>query len=89
MSGVVPDQAPNKAERAVCWSAKDRYWDCLDNSGAGAVDLSICKELRKTFEAGCSNTWVKHFDRRFGYTRFKKSQPSYILTESSVKTSTN
>ena len=24
---------------------------------------------------------VRHFDRKFGYTRFKKSQPAYVLLD--------
>ncbi|KAF6022845.1 COA6 [Bugula neritina] len=78
MPGVVPDQAPSKLEREVCWHARDKYWECLDAAGSPVVNKTLCVELRKVFESNCSNTWVKHFDRRFGYTRFQKSQPTEI-----------
>ena len=47
--------APTKAEREVCWSARDQFWKCLDDN---SDDAAKCKKQRSEFEGNCSNTWV-------------------------------
>lgn len=60
---------PTKEQRAKCWGAKDKYWECLDtNDGQD----SVCKEFRKLYENSCSGQWVKHFDRKRNYLLFKE-----------------
>jgi len=60
--------APNKSERQACWDGRDAYWNCLE---AKDEDKSKCQEERKLFEGNCSNTWIKYFDRRRDYLKFK------------------
>jgi len=36
------------------------------------MGVGKCVELRKGFESSCPPTWVKHFDRKFQYEKFKK-----------------
>ena len=58
-----------KAEREVCYKAKDQFWDCMK---ANKEDVGRCLKLRKEFESRCPPTWVTHFDRKFHYEKFKK-----------------
>ncbi|XP_074662446.1 cytochrome c oxidase assembly factor 6 homolog [Tubulanus polymorphus] len=60
--------APSQAERKKCWFARDLYWKCLDENND---DKSKCLKLREQFENTCSLSWVKYFDRRKGYLKFK------------------
>lgn len=61
---------PTKEERAKCWNARDKYWDCLEKNGSDDKG-NVCVEFRKVFEHSCSAQWVKHFDRRRNYLKFK------------------
>ncbi|CAG9761976.1 unnamed protein product [Ceutorhynchus assimilis] len=75
---------PTKEERAVCWSARDKYWECLDKGAE-----SQCKEFRKLYEQSCTAQWVKHFDRKRSYLAFKEKIekegiPSKIMKKSAV-----
>lgn len=60
---------PNKEERAKCWGARDKYWECLDSNKS---DDTQCKEFRKLYETSCSAQWVKHFDRKRNYLMYKE-----------------
>jgi cytochrome c oxidase assembly factor 6 len=59
---------PTKAERAKCWAARDEYWACLDKEGVDGP----CEQLRSLFQESCPTQWVKHFDRRYKYLKFKE-----------------
>lgn len=61
--------APNQAERQKCWSTRDVFWKCLDEN---EKEPSKCHEERKLFEDSCKKTWVKYFDRRREYLKFKE-----------------
>ena len=68
------DSAPTKSEREKCWTAKDNYWNCIDKyeEDLGTEKaIAKCVDLRKPFEEMCSKTWVKHFDRRREYVKFR------------------
>ncbi|KAM8814477.1 cytochrome c oxidase assembly factor 6 homolog isoform 1-T2 [Rhynchonycteris naso] len=77
--------APSMAERRACWAARDRYWRCLEEC---AEDAARCAELRRSFEASCPQQWIKYFDKRRDYLKFKEKfeagqfQPSETTTES-------
>ncbi|KAH0554304.1 cytochrome c oxidase assembly factor 6 homolog isoform X2 [Cotesia glomerata] len=58
---------PSKEERLNCWGSRDKYWKCLDSKSE-----TECKELRKQYEKFCSPQWVKHFDRKREYLKFKE-----------------
>ncbi|EDQ91128.1 uncharacterized protein MONBRDRAFT_3788, partial [Monosiga brevicollis MX1] len=57
------------AQRKACWAARDEYQQCLEKNGEGATQ---CEDLRKSFVAACPEAWVKHFERRRIYARFKQ-----------------
>ncbi|XP_075301605.1 cytochrome c oxidase assembly factor 6 homolog [Opisthocomus hoazin] len=61
--------APNMEERKACWGARDRFWECLERN---AEDACKCGELRLSFEARCPAQWVKYFDRRRDFLKYKK-----------------
>lgn len=57
-----------KADRRICWEARDDFQKCFMENGE---NLEACKALRTIFEEKCPNSWVKHFDRKFDYEKFK------------------
>jgi len=59
---------PDKAARQACWDARDQLWACLD---AHAEDMGPCRALRDRYETSCPGSWVKHFDRKRSYLKFK------------------
>ena len=59
-----------KAERKKCWDSKDRFQECFHKNNE---QLEPCMELRKLYESDCPESWVKHFDRKFEYEKFKTS----------------
>ncbi|XP_012275519.1 cytochrome c oxidase assembly factor 6 homolog [Orussus abietinus] len=58
----------NKEERLKCWGHRDEYWQCLDQ---GKSDTE-CNEHRKRYEQFCPSQWVKHFDRKREYLKFRE-----------------
>nr|XP_033812972.1 cytochrome c oxidase assembly factor 6 homolog isoform X2 [Geotrypetes seraphini]XP_033812973.1 cytochrome c oxidase assembly factor 6 homolog isoform X2 [Geotrypetes seraphini] len=61
--------APTAVERKACWGARDQFWKCLDEN---QDDFSKCQKLRSSFEACCPQLWVKHFDKRRDYLKYKE-----------------
>ncbi|XP_038617304.1 cytochrome c oxidase assembly factor 6 homolog [Tachyglossus aculeatus] len=61
--------APSKKERLACWEARDRYWRCLDHN---ADDALKCRHARGPFEDACPQQWIKYFDKRRDYLKFKE-----------------
>uniref|UniRef100_A0A4X2K1A1 Cytochrome c oxidase assembly factor 6 homolog n=3 Tax=Diprotodontia TaxID=38609 RepID=A0A4X2K1A1_VOMUR len=61
--------APSMKERQVCWGARDDYWKCLDEN---TDDASKCKKFRSIFESSCPQQWIKYFDKRRDYLKFKE-----------------
>ncbi|KAM9613022.1 cytochrome c oxidase assembly factor 6 homolog isoform 1-T1 [Trichechus inunguis] len=61
--------APSMKERQACWEARDEYWKCLDER---TEDASQCKKLRSSFESSCPQQWIKYFDKRRDYLKFKE-----------------
>uniref|UniRef100_L7M5M3 Putative cytochrome c oxidase subunit vib/cox12 n=1 Tax=Rhipicephalus pulchellus TaxID=72859 RepID=L7M5M3_RHIPC len=59
---------PNKEQRQKCWDSRDRYWECLDSN---AEDAKRCAEMKSLYETHCPSQWVKHFDRKREYLKFK------------------
>ncbi|MBN3306354.1 cytochrome c oxidase assembly factor 6 homolog [Amia ocellicauda] len=61
--------APNAEERRVCWRARDELWRCLDeNEDKG----THCEKLRKQFESSCPAQWVKYFNKRRDFLKYKE-----------------
>lgn len=48
-------EPPSKTQREKCWSARDRYFECLDQKDN---DKSKCLQFRNIFEENCTKTWV-------------------------------
>jgi len=59
---------PTKSEREKCWASKDDFWKCLDEND-GKSD--VCVKFRALYESSCPPQWVKHFDRKREYLKFK------------------
>ncbi|NXG60819.1 COA6 factor, partial [Hemiprocne comata] len=66
---VAKMSAPTMQERKACWGARDEFWQCLDRH---AEDASKCEKLRGSFESLCPQQWVKYFDRRRDFLKYKK-----------------
>ncbi|CAG0916693.1 unnamed protein product [Notodromas monacha] len=60
---------PTKSERQRCWAARDDYWACLDKE---KMSEDACSKFREAFCSSCPLQWVKHFDRRYKYLKFKE-----------------
>ncbi|XP_014246993.1 cytochrome c oxidase assembly factor 6 homolog [Cimex lectularius] len=60
---------PKKEEREACWDSRDKYWQCLDTA---TEPEKQCAQLRKFYETSCPVQWVKHFDRKRSYLKFKE-----------------
>ncbi|XP_042318739.1 cytochrome c oxidase assembly factor 6 homolog isoform X1 [Sceloporus undulatus] len=60
--------APSMKERKVCWETRDEYWKCLDEN---MEDTSKCEKFRCSFVNACPQQWVKYFDRRRDYLKYK------------------
>ncbi|XP_041981531.1 cytochrome c oxidase assembly factor 6 homolog [Aricia agestis] len=65
---------PDKKQRKICWDARDKYWECLDeqNIKDSSETPKVCSALRKVFENSCPSKWVTHFDRKRDYNVFKE-----------------
>ncbi|XP_028660994.1 cytochrome c oxidase assembly factor 6 homolog [Erpetoichthys calabaricus] len=61
--------APSAGQRRACWGARDEFWHCLDENQGNA---GSCQQLRKQFESNCPAQWVKYFDRRRDYIKYKE-----------------
>uniref|UniRef100_A0A8C8SHI0 Cytochrome c oxidase assembly factor 6 homolog n=1 Tax=Pelusios castaneus TaxID=367368 RepID=A0A8C8SHI0_9SAUR len=66
---VIKMSAPSMAERKACWGAKDEYWKCLDEN---KEDASTCQKFRSSFESRCPQQWVKYFDKRRDFLKYKE-----------------
>ncbi|XP_069786925.1 cytochrome c oxidase assembly factor 6 homolog isoform X2 [Narcine bancroftii] len=76
--------APTATERKVCWGARDKYWQCLDETNE---DFSLCQKFRTLFEGSCPPQWIKYFDKRRDYLKYKAKMQSggYQSQESTSK----
>lgn len=59
-SAPVAGAAPNREERAACWTNRDAYFTCLDQNGviAAGDDKGPCQKEKKGYEGSCSRSWV-------------------------------
>ncbi|KAF7996647.1 hypothetical protein HCN44_002293 [Aphidius gifuensis] len=68
---------PSKTDRENCWNHRDEYWKCLDSK----KNEKDCQELRNQYVKFCPSQWVKHFDRKREYNKFKEQiekDPGYV-----------
>ncbi|CAJ0950607.1 unnamed protein product [Ranitomeya imitator] len=61
--------APSAQERKACWDARDKYWECLQDN---KEDAGQCQQFRQGFEGLCPRQWIKYFDKRRDYLKFKE-----------------
>ena len=61
-----------KAEREICWGARDKLYACMRKYDENETNLHACIELRKDYIEACPPTWVTAFDRKFHYENKKK-----------------
>lgn len=55
------EKATTRSGRAVCYSARDAFYQCLRECGLLEVKGDIpskCKQLRAKFESACLPSWV-------------------------------
>lgn len=76
MSLLSAEEPPSKAQRQLCYDARDKYWKCLDDNASDSD--SICKQARKTFEASCLARWVEHFDKKYRFEKWKIEQEAEL-----------
>ena len=60
-SGPSTSGAPNREQRAVCWKARDDYFDCLIRNKVmvpGEEGEGVCKIEIGEYEKNCGKTWV-------------------------------
>jgi hypothetical protein len=78
--------APTRSERAKCWEARDRYFQCLDDEGVLAPSSegksSACFPLRKQFEKDCVKSWVSAKRRHFELFALGLVSHSLVIRES-------
>ncbi|KAI8784913.1 cytochrome c oxidase assembly factor 6 [Biomphalaria glabrata] len=60
---------PKQDERQKCWDSKDRYWDCLTENNE---DATKCLKQREDYEKSCIKQWVKYFDKRRDFLKYKE-----------------
>uniref|UniRef100_A0A803YEM0 Cytochrome c oxidase assembly factor 6 homolog n=2 Tax=Meleagris gallopavo TaxID=9103 RepID=A0A803YEM0_MELGA len=65
--------APTMEERKACWAARDEFWRCLDGH---TEDAPQCEKLRRSFESLCPQQWVKYFDKRRDFLKYKEKLES-------------
>ena len=65
---------PKKEDRKRCYAARDEYWNCMDlHEGKEEKELhEVCKKVQQLFQSNCPDQWVKHFDRKYKYQKFKQ-----------------
>ncbi|OCK78555.1 hypothetical protein K432DRAFT_356559 [Lepidopterella palustris CBS 459.81] len=71
--------APNRTSRALCYEARDAFFECLDRhsildpiTDKSAADKA-CGKLDEEFEKNCAGSWVQYFKQR-RVVEFKKEQ---------------
>uniref|UniRef100_A0A8D0E964 Cytochrome c oxidase assembly factor 6 homolog n=1 Tax=Salvator merianae TaxID=96440 RepID=A0A8D0E964_SALMN len=76
--------APSMKERKACWEARDEYWKCLEEN---MEDTSKCEKIRSAFENLCPQQWVKYFDKRRDFLKYKAKLEGgvFIPTETTGK----
>ncbi|EFA85904.1 cytochrome c oxidase subunit VIb [Heterostelium album PN500] len=61
--------------RSQCWSARDKYFACLD---ANNENQSICKQFYDEFSSSCLSSWKEYFIKK----RLIEKQKSEMLDSS-------
>lgn len=72
---------PSKDDRTKCYDARDGYWKCLNEIEMTKEDAKKCDNLRKIFTDSCPQVWVKHFDRKREYEKYKLREAMENLSE--------
>lgn len=54
--------APDRSQRAQCWSGRDAYFGCLDKHSVqapGQEQDGVCKQENDEYRARCAASWVR------------------------------
>lgn len=63
-SAPVTPTPPMRSQRALCWEARDKFFECLDANGIvdaikhGEKAKKACGLQEKAFEKECVASWV-------------------------------
>ncbi|XP_077357193.1 cytochrome c oxidase assembly factor 6 homolog [Festucalex cinctus] len=71
--------APNAVERKACWDARDLLWNCLDDNND---KLASCQNFQSEFESKCPAQWVKHFNKKRDFLKYKEKMEKQGLVPS-------
>ncbi|GAA5990903.1 hypothetical protein JCM10908_000072 [Rhodotorula pacifica] len=59
--------APDRSQRAQCWSSRDAYFGCLDKNNVqapGQEGAGVCKGENDEYKDKCAASWVDYFNKR-------------------------
>ncbi|GAA5883488.1 hypothetical protein JCM3774_003601 [Rhodotorula dairenensis] len=59
--------APDRSQRAQCWTSRDAYFGCLDKNGVqapGQEGEGVCKAENDEYKSKCAASWVDYFNKR-------------------------
>ncbi|OCK99506.1 uncharacterized protein K441DRAFT_627875 [Cenococcum geophilum 1.58] len=63
-------EAPSRSDRALCWEARDAFFECLDRNDIldsikdrDAAEKA-CGKLDQEFQRNCAGSWVQYFKKR-------------------------
>ncbi|PUU77185.1 cytochrome oxidase c subunit VIb-domain-containing protein [Tuber borchii] len=65
-----PPTAPTREQRALCWTARDQFFACLDKNNIldplknSKESKSFCSSEDASFQKECRGSWVEHFKKR-------------------------
>jgi len=69
---IVMAGPPSAEARKICWSARDRYFNCRISYSTEEDRDKNCLQLKNQFENSCPASWVKHFLKRQSWNEYKK-----------------
>jgi len=59
----------NREARGLCWGARDAFFACVDSNGP---DATPCAALLAEYNTHCPTQWVRHFNKKREYERYKE-----------------
>ncbi|POY74235.1 hypothetical protein BMF94_2673 [Rhodotorula taiwanensis] len=59
--------APDRSQRAECWTSRDAYFGCLDKNSVqapGQEGSGVCQSENDEYKRKCAASWVDYFNKR-------------------------
>jgi len=69
---VMAGSPPSAETRRLCWTARDRYFNCRVAYNTDEEREKNCAEFQKVFNESCPKSWVKHFFKKQSWEEYKK-----------------